>query len=146
MAHGRKAKLYIAKTPGAAAPTLEADWLEIDLAREGTFNQQRGTVEVTTRKSGADEEYIPGHRSYTYDFTALLTPSNAGLEAVLANFYADDVLTWFRDRPLGTGADLPETMFQGFVTNAPVAMPGKDATTIQCTIQVSGKPTRTEQE
>ncbi|HEY0838769.1 MAG TPA: phage tail tube protein [Vulgatibacter sp.] len=145
MAHGRKAKLYIAKTATPAAPTLETDWLEIELATEGTFNSQRGAVEVTNRKSGADEEYIPGLRSYTYDFTALFDPADPALQAVIDNFMADEEITWFRDRPLGSGATLPQTVFRGFVTNKPVAMPGKDKTTIQATIQVSGKPTTSAQ-
>lgn len=144
--HGRDSKLYIAKAPSAEPPELEEDWLEIDLATEGTFNSQRGTVETTCRKSGGDEEFIPGHRSHSYDFTANLVPEDAAVEALSDNYYADGVVTWFRDRPLGTGVGKPETVFRGFVTNMTVAMPGKDRVTIQATIQVTGKPEAEVQE
>lgn len=142
--HGRKAQLFVGPpvADSPAPPATEQDWEEIGLVREGTFNRQKGEIEVTTRSSGMDDEFIPGHRNATYDATGLFSEADDGIRAILDNFAADDEVIWFRDRPKGTGTGLPEYTFQGFVTNATVAMPSKEAETVQITIRVSGAVTR----
>lgn len=142
--HGSNAKLYVAKA-AAPKPAVEGDWVELDLAKEGTFNSQKGEVETTNRASGMDDEFLPGHRARTYDATVTFDPDDDAVEAILDNFNADGEIRWFRERPLGTGDGLPETEFQGFVTNAPVAMPGKGDVTMTVTIRVTGAVTTSAQ-
>lgn len=142
--HGRKAQLFIAPE-SITPPGTAGDWDEIGLIREGTFNRQRGEVETTTRSSGMDDEFIPGHRNATYDATGVYAESDDGIKAILDNFGAEDELAWFRDRPQGTGTGKPEHVFQGFVTNATVSLPSKDVATIQITIRVSGPITSSVQ-
>lgn len=142
--HGRKAQLFIGPSVAdePVAPVDPEDWLEIGLVREGTFNRQKGEIETTTRSSGMDDEFLPGHRNATYDATGLFSETDLGIKAILDNFAADDEVVWFRDRPKGTGVGKPEYVFKGFVTNATVSMPSKDAETVQITVRVSGAVTR----
>lgn len=138
---GRNALLSI----GAAGSTPPVEWKDVKLRRELTRNSQKEEIDITTADSGGNREFLPGLKSTTFDGTCLFDPDADGIKELLANYWADDTVVWFRYRPQGEGASLPEETFEGFVTNATVTASHEDAVEMSFTIRVTGKVTQATQ-
>ena len=100
-------------------------------------------LDTTDNDSGVFEESIPGRMSAKCDVDTNFEQGDAGQAAVATAFYARAKRYW-RFRPT-VGSGLVEYKGQGYLTGAPVNVPGEKQVTFKFSVKMTGTFTATAQ-
>ncbi|MBA7705980.1 hypothetical protein ES703_114822 [subsurface metagenome] len=88
MAKFKGAAIFVSINTGTeASPT----WTPIGGQREATFDRGKGTIDVTDKDSGGDEEHLPDDKNWSISFGAFLIEGNTGLVALETAYNADEL-------------------------------------------------------
>jgi len=66
-------------------------WTPIGGQREATFDRGKGTIDVTDKDSGGNEEHLPDDKNWSISFGAFLIEGNPGFEALEAAYNGDEL-------------------------------------------------------
>lgn len=123
---------------GGTSYTVVMDCVMNDL----NLTRELDEAEVTTLCSTI-KDYIPGLAETTLEFEGLYDSSVAGVDEVLDASFG--TVTSWRYRPAGTGSNLPEYTFKGFLQEYSIEATVDEAVSIEGTIRLTGAFTRSVQ-
>ena len=130
-----------------------ANVAEIGSVLECSLDQSKDAVDVTSRDSEKNKEYLPGLRGSTVNIKVLYELTNtAGQEVLWTAFYSDvaktspaeitDEIIAFRTNVLEGTNNGYGFYFDGFLTGVPVAASVGDKVELTLNVQVTGAVTR----
>ena len=102
------------------------------------------TIDVTDKDSDGWDEFLAGQGSASIDGTCVYEEDDLGQEKFIDAILAK-TMPKFRFRPWGATPTADEWVVIGFPTSATISSPNKDALSFPFSIQISGKPTRSNQ-
>lgn len=123
---------------GGTSYTVTLDCVMNDITMERELDEAETTTLCSTIK-----DYIPGLAETTLDFEGLYDAGATGADYQL-NAIFGIVASW-RYRPAGTGSNLPEYTFKGFLQDYQIEATVDEAVSIEGTIRLTGNFTRTVQ-
>lgn len=118
--------------------TLDCAMNELSLERE------LDEAEVTTFCSTI-KDYIPGLAETTLEFEGLYQDGATEVDFQLNNIFGSATIPTWRYRPAGTGSNLPEYTFAGFLQEYTIEATIDEAVTIEGTIRVTNSVVRSVQ-
>jgi len=136
---GTKAELSMDPTgPGGTSYTVTLDCVMNDITLERELDEAETTTLCSTIK-----DYIPGLSETTLEFEGLYDSGATGIDFQLDATFGK-VVSW-RYRPAGTGANLPQYTFDGFLQDYQIEATVDEAVTIEGTVRLTGGFTRSVQ-
>lgn len=121
------------------ATVIKIGGVTIARGKSAGFEQSADMIDVTTKDSGGDKEFLPGNRSATMSFEGLFDEaitSTAGFD--LLN---DAVKAGTKVTALFGGSTGKTYSYQAYISNLSRTAPEGDAETFSCTIQCTGAQT-----
>ena len=138
--NGRDYKLYLATTAPSPA-TISTQYTLCGNLTSVSISTSRNAIEVSTKDSGDNSEFIAGRRSTTMSGSALFDHVvDAGQAKLYTALAAENGSVWFLVTDNTTTAE--EFYGAGVITQYDVAFPDDDASTVDFSVQVTGAITQ----
>jgi hypothetical protein len=122
------------------ATVIKIGGVTIAKGKSASFEKTSDMIDVTTKDSGGDREFLPGDRSATMSFEGLFDnaiSSTAGYDLLETAQNAGTLVT-----ALFGGSTGSTYSYSAYISNISRSAPEGDAETFTCTIQCTGARTK----
>lgn len=125
---------------GGTSYTVVIDCAMNELSLERELDEAEVTTFCSTIK-----DYIPGLAETTLEFEGLYQSGATEIDFQLNAIFGSATIPAWRYRPAGTGSNLPEYTFRGFLQEYTIEATVDEAVTIEGTIRVTNSVVRSVQ-
>lgn len=133
---GRLGRVYVSSNGGST-------YYSVNGVGDFTLSTEITPIDVTSHDSGQFREYIPGHKTGTFDFSCKLDEDDAGQAIVVDGVSSGSTLVFKVRNQEGTGEY--EWIFAGMVKSVTNSSPNDDAATFDVSVQITGDFSRQTQ-
>lgn len=122
------------------ATVIKLNGVTIAYGKSAGFEKTSDMIDITSKNSGGDREFLPGNRAATMSFEGLFDAtisSTAGYDLLETAQNAGTQVTALFGGPTGSTYS-----YAAFISNLSRTAPEGDVETISCTIQCTGARTK----